>query len=79
MLFLFRENSDHWREPAPAISPLGNAGKQVFVREVGTILKAVLGALLTSHANSNFFGTSMYLDLLKYLVSLSNHLLLLSY
>lgn len=56
MLFLIRKNSDHWREPVPAISPVGNAGKKVFVREVRRILKAVLDALLTSHLTSNFLG-----------------------
>lgn len=56
MLFLSRKNSGHWREPIPAVSPFWNSGKKLFFREVGRILKAVLGALLTSHVTSNFLG-----------------------
>lgn len=56
MFFLVRKNSDHWRELVPAISPVGNAGKKAFVKEVGRILKDVLGALLTSHVTSNFLA-----------------------
>lgn len=55
-LCLVRKNSDHWREPVPTISPVGNAGKKTFVREVGRILKAVLDAVLASHATYNFLG-----------------------
>lgn len=56
MLFLVRKNNDHWREPVPPISPVGNAGKKVLVREAGRILKAALGALLTLHVTLNFVG-----------------------
>lgn len=56
MFFLVRKNSDHWRKPVPEILPVGIAGKKAFFREVGRILKDVLGALLTSHVTSNFLG-----------------------